>query len=304
VTAVSELGIHFDLVTAEMVQSNETSAQGPPLEATPPRRPPHPPAQPDTQPAHEKLLARDAERARLRRGASASAVELDGVTTIGVEVSTTLLTPVHMGELVTIVAPRDQIVRGAYFALRYFDATGAKRAIVRADTVRAQAGMLDEIDAALIRLPTRAEERQSYRAPFECYFTAEVRGSNGSRTVRGRITDLSAGGIGFRVTSNLTSGERLRIADPSLPDLDGAEMLVVRRDPRDTQRYGAQFVEPDRGSATLSAVLGLEQAEREHRRRTQIAEIRRTRGATAAPLTPADIDALRNRRMGTRKHKA
>jgi hypothetical protein len=92
------------------------------------------------------------------------------------------------------------------------------------------------------------------------------------------------------------------IADPSLPDLDGAELLIVRRDARDRQRYGARFVTPDRGATTLSSILGLEQAEREHRRRVQIQEIRRNRGATAAPLTAADIQALRNRRMGTRDH--
>ena len=300
-TAVSEMGIHFDLVTAEMVQSNATVPRDTTSDAAPPRlAPAQPPVQSAVQPTEKKLLARDTERARVRRGASASAVQFDGVVTIGIEVSTTLLTPVQMGELVTIVAPRNEIARGAYFALRYFDAAGAKRAIVRADAVRAQAGMLDEIDAELIRVPTPAEERQSYRAPFECYFIADVPGTNGSRTVRGRITDLSTGGIGFRVTSSLAAGERLRITDPSLPDLDGAELLVVRRDARDPQRYGARFIETNRGAAALSAVLGLEQTEREHRTRIQIQEIRRTRGAAAAPLTAADIQALRNRRMGTR----
>jgi hypothetical protein len=60
----------------------------------------------------------------------------------------------------------------------------------------------------------------------------------------------------------------------------------------------------NRGAATLSTILGLEQAEREHRRRIQVEEIRRKRGATAAPLTEADIQTLRNRRMGTRDHSA
>jgi hypothetical protein len=208
-----------------------------------------------------------------------------------------------MGEVVTIACPRGKIARGAYFSLRYFDADGAKRAIVRADAVRAKAGMLDEVDVQLIRLPTATEERQSYRASYECYFTAEIHGRNGARTIRGRITDLSAGGIGFRVTTDLSPGEKLRIADLSLPDLGGSELLVVRRDPRDTQRYGARFVEANRGAATLSTILGLELAEREHRRAIQIEEIRRTRGATAAPLTAADIQTLRNRRMGTRDHE-
>jgi hypothetical protein len=306
-TAVSELGIKFDVVTAEMVQSSETST----LEGQGTARLDEAGANGSRVPSQtqaadprldENLLERELQRARLKRRASASAVEIGGVTTIGFDVTTTLFTPVHMGEPVRLAAPRGEIPRGAYFALRYFDASGAKRGIVRAETVQAQPGMLDEIEATLIRLPTPAEERQSYRGSFECYFTGEVQGANGARTVRGRITDLSGGGIGFRVTSNLVPGERLRIADPSIPDLDGAELLITRRDPRDTQRYGARFVEPNRGATALAAILGLDQAEREHRRRIQIEEIRRTRGATAAPLTAADIKSLRNRRMGTRDH--
>jgi hypothetical protein len=288
-----------------MVQSSDTGlTDPPPATSSSPAARSHAPIQPVVRPPQEPLLERDAERERARRHASASAVQIDGVSTIGIDVSATLLTPVQMGEVVKIAAPRGELPEGSYFALRYFDATGAKRAIVRAEAVHAQAGMLDEVDVALIRLPTPAEERQSYRAPFECYFSAEVRGRNGGRTVRGRITDLSAGGIGFRATSNLAQGEILRITDPSLPDLDGAELLVVRRDARDLQRYGARFVEANRGAATLSAILGLEDAEREHRRRIQIQEIRRTRGATAAPLTKADIQALRNRRMRTREHES
>jgi hypothetical protein len=306
-TAVSELGIQFDVVTAEMVQSSETSTlqgQGSAAIDEAVTNGSHMPSRTPDPSLDDNLLERDNHRARLRRRASASAVEIGGVTTIGFDVSTTLFTPVQMGEPVKLAAPRGEIPRGAYFALRYFDASGAKRGIVRAETVQAQPGMLDEIEATLIRLPTPAEERQSYRGSFECYFTADVQGVNGARTVRGRITDLSGGGIGFRVTSNLVPGERLRIADPSIPDLDGAELLIIRRDPRDTQRYGARFVEPNRGATTLAAILGLDQAEREHRRRIQIEEIRRTRGATAAPLTAADIQSLRNRRMGTRNHGA
>jgi hypothetical protein len=308
-TGVSELGIQFDVVTAEMVKPSETSTpqgQVTPSPGTPVGNRSHLPshdhtAEPRTD---ESLLERDVQRARLARHASASAVEMGGVTTIGFDVSTTLFTPVRMGEPVKLAAPRGEITRGAYFSLRYFDATGAKRGIVRAETVQAQPGMLDEIEATLIRLPTPAEERQSYRESFECFFTADVDGANGTRTLRGRIIDLSAGGIGFRVTSNLAPGDRMRIADPSIPDLDGAELFVTRRDARDTQRYGARFAEPDRGAPTLATILGLDKAEREHRRRIQIEEIRRTRTATAAPLTAADIRLLRNRRMGTRDHGA
>jgi hypothetical protein len=189
-----------------------------------------------------------------------------------------------------------------YFSIRYFDASGAKRAFVRAETVVAQPGMVDEVEATLIRPTTQAEERQSYRAAFEVFFTAEVQGPNGARNVRGGTIDLSAGGIGFRVSSRLAPGDRLRITDSTLPDLDGAQLVVVRSDSRDAQRYGAAFVEPNRGAGPLATLLGLDRAEREHRRRREIEEIRRTRGATAAPLTEADVVTLRNQRMRTRKH--
>jgi hypothetical protein len=224
------------------------------------------------------------------------------VSTIAVEVSMTLLSALQMGEPVKLTAPRGEIESGACFSLRYFDATGAKRGLVRAERVVAHPGMLDEIEATLIRPATPAEERQSYRASYETFFTAEVQGANGARTVRGKIVDLSSGGIGFRATASLVRGDRIRIADPTLPDLDGAELLVVRRDARDAQRYGAKFVKPNRGAEPVATVLGLDLAEREHRRRRQIEEIRRTRRGTATPLTDADIRTIRNRRMGTRNH--
>jgi hypothetical protein len=188
-----------------------------------------------------------------------------------------------------------------YFALRYFDMSGAKRALVRADALRPLPGMLDEVEGVLIRVPTRAEERQSYRAPFERFFIAEVL-SRGARSMRGRITDLSAGGIGFCSPSKLEPGDCLRITDPSLPEIDGAELVVVRSGPHDAQRYGARFAESNRGATALSTILGLNRSERERRRRLQADAIRRSNQATAAPLSTTDTQTLRNQRMGTRKH--
>jgi hypothetical protein len=98
-------------------------------------------------------------------------------------------------------------------------------------------------------------------------------------------------------------GHRIRIVDPLLPDLDGAELLVIRRDHRDARHYGAKFVEANRGESTLISILRLTKSEQTHRRNHQIQEIRRGRGSSAAPLTEADIRSLRNRRMGTRAHE-
>lgn len=237
----------------------------------------------------------------LRQRASASAVEIGGVATIAAELSMTLLAPLQMGEPVRLSVSRGDITLGVYFALRYFDMSGAKRALVRADALRPLPGMLDEIEGVLIRVPTRAEERQSYRAPFERFFIAEVL-SRGARSMRGRITDLSAGGIGFCSPSKLEPGDCLRITDPSLPEIDGAELVVVRSGPRDSQRYGARFVESNRGATALSTILGLNRSERERRRRLQAEAIRRGNEATAAPISTTDTQILRNQGMRTRKH--
>ncbi|MDX6525159.1 MAG: hypothetical protein QOI43_670 [Gaiellales bacterium] len=304
ITDVSELGMHFDLVTAEIVRPGEQGL-APNQETTSGRRiAPSSPNAGSPQPGPEATVAtHESHRGRLHQHASASAVQIGGVATIDADVSATLLSPVRMGQPVRLQVPRGEIPSGTYFAIRYFDSTGAKRGLVRAETVCRQPGMLDEIEATLIRNPTQAEERQSYRAPFDRFFTAENIGPNGARTLRGRLTDLSAGGIGFRATSTLAPGDQLRISDPSLPELDGAILILVRRDPRDLQRYGARFAEPRRGETTLAAILGLDRAAREHRRHAQIEAIRNARAATAAPLTDADIRTLRSRRMGTRIHE-
>jgi hypothetical protein len=303
-TDVSELGLHFDLVTAEIVKPGEQRLARNQQPTTGRKVAPPRPNRDPTQHAADAPTARpEQHRGRLHQRASASAVQIGGVATIGADVSATLITPVHLGQPVRLLAPRGEIATGTYFALRYFDSAGAKRALVRADTISSRPGMLDEIEATLIRNPTQAEERQSYRVRFDRFFTAQSIGPNGARTLRGRLTDLSAGGIGFRATSTLAPGDQLRISDPSLPELDGAMLILVRRDPRDLQRYGARFAEPNRGETTLAAILGLDRAAREHRRHAQIEAIRSARAATAAPLTDADIRTLRSRRMGTRIHE-
>jgi hypothetical protein len=312
-TFVAELvGVHYDLVTALMVHPAGDARAEP--QRTPRRdgqtartdaiaktKPPRTVAADLDTDARSLELMTNAQGPELRQRASASAVEIDGVATITAELSMTLLAPLQMGEPVKLSVSRGEITRGVYFALRYFDMSGAKRALVRADALRPLPGMLDEVEGVLIRVPTRAEERQSYRAPFERFFIAEVL-TRGARSMRGRITDLSAGGIGFCSPSKLEGGDWLRITDPSLPEIDGAELVVVRSGPRDAQRYGARFAESNRGAIALSTILGLNRSERERRRRLQAEAIRRSNKATAAPLSTTDTQALRNQRMGTRKH--
>jgi hypothetical protein len=186
-----------------------------------------------------------------------------------------------------------------FFALRYFDASGAKRGIVRAQIVSAKPGMIDEIVGVLVGAPTAAPERQSYRAPFDLFFTATVE-TRASRRVVGRLIDLSSSGVGFRINATLEPGERLRIADPSLPHLDGAELLVVRTDPLDRLRHGARFAVRDRGAVILTTMLGLDRAERAHRRRIQLEAIRRGDGGTASPVTEREVKQFLKRGMTTR----
>jgi hypothetical protein len=305
-TAVSELGIHFDLVTAEIVHARDesvgqrrsiTSARG--LIASPPAL-----IAPIAVEDAPTLSERAASRATLERHASATAVQISGIATIAGEVSVTLRSAVRIDAPIVLVAPRGEIARGAYFAVRYFDVSGAFRGLLRADTVRAAPGMLDLVEATLIRPPARAEERESYRAPFDRESMVDILAPAGTRTVRASFADISASGLGFSTASAIVPGHRIRIADPSLPELDGAELLVIRRDHRDPRRYGARFVVPNRGEASLSSILGLDRSERDHRRSLQMHEIRRGRGANAAPLTEAEIRTLRNRRMGTRDHES
>jgi hypothetical protein len=115
------------------------------------------------------------------------------------------------------------------------------------------------------------------------------------------LIDLSSDGLGFRINATLEPGDRIRIEDPSLPHLDGAELVIVRRDPRDAQRHGARFVTPNRGAGTLATMLGLDRAERAHRRRLQIDAIRRSGSATAVPVTSEDAQELTSPRMSTRR---
>jgi hypothetical protein len=296
-TAVSELGVHFDLVTAEIVHpGDETGART--RSSTPSRSPvarPRPMLEPVTVEDAPTLTERAVNRAARERHASATAVQINGIPTIAGEVSVTLHSAVGSD------AP---IATGAYFAVRYFDQSGAYRGLLRADVVKAAPGMLDLVEATLIRPPTRAEERGSYRSPFDRESTLDILAPAGTRTIRCYLTDISASGLGFNTTSTIVPGHRIRIADPSFPELDGAELLVIRRDHRDPRHYGARFVEANRGEATLGSILGLDRSEREHRRGLQIDAIRRGHGTTIAPVTEADIRSLRNRRMGTRDHES
>jgi hypothetical protein len=222
-----------------------------------------------------------------------------GVATVSMDTTVTVLTPVAMGVSLRLSAPRGEIAPGAYFALRYFDASGAKRGVLRADGVHARPGMLDEVDAVLMGAPISAPERQSYRAPFDLFFTAII-DTRARRRVVGRMIDISGEGIGFRINAALEPDERLRIADPSLSHLDGAELVIVRSDPRAPQRHGARFAVPDRGAEILAAMLGLDRAERAHRRRVEIDAIRNAGSGTATPVTETEVRQFLRRGMSTR----
>jgi hypothetical protein len=186
------------------------------------------------------------------------------------ETTMTLVSLGAPGERMRLLAPRGAIGLGAHFALRYFDATGAKRGLVRVDGIRAQSGMLDEIEGSLVGPATPAPQRESYRAPLDMYFTGELL-APGARAILGRLTDLSADGVGFQVDARLDPGVRIRIHDPALSCLHGAEFAIVRRDPNEGQRHGARFIEPRRGVVVLASLLALDRPERPHPRRGAVA---------------------------------
>jgi hypothetical protein len=217
--------------------------------------------------------------------------EPTAVATLEREVSIRLMTLVVAGERVRLEAPRGNLGRGMYFALRYFDTSGAKRGLVRVDSVRALSGMLDEVEAVLIGTPTPASERKSFRAPFDLFFSAEVVTPD-LRQVSGRLTDLSADGAGIHVDSTLHPGDRIRIGGHALPDLSGAELAIVRTDPHQSQRHGARFLEPNRGVLVLTTLLRLDRAGRSPRREIEIPAVGRSREAVASPLTLGEVEQI------------
>jgi hypothetical protein len=242
-------------------------------------------------------ISQDIPESALR--ACVNSVQVDGATSIGPQMSVTLRAPVRGGEPIIISAPRNAIRAGGLLALRYFDASGARRGIMRVATVRPSPGMVDEIAGALIGAPTRAPERQSYRAPLHDPVAVEIT-SRGGRAVIGQLIDISAGGIGVRFNAVIEEGDRIRIVDRDLPELDGAELVIVRRDPRDPQRYGARFLEQNRGATTLLARLDLGDAERIWRRRVQIEEIRHALDDSAGLHDGAADGRMPNERIRTR----
>jgi hypothetical protein len=192
---------------------------------------------------------------RPARGDRAAAPAADSI-----DRTMTLVSLTGAGEQMRLLAPRDSVALGDHVALRYFDAAGAKRGLVRVDGIRAQSEMLDEIQGSLVGAPTSAPQRESYRAPLDIYFNAELVAGD-ARPLLARLTDLSADGMGFQVDARLDPGVRIRVQDPALPFLHGAEFAIVRRDPNEGQRHGARFIEPRRGVVVLASLLGLDRPE-------------------------------------------
>jgi hypothetical protein len=175
------------------------------------------------------------------------------------ETTMTLASLSAAGKQMRLLAPRGTIDPGAQVALRYFDAGGAKHGLLRVDAVRAQSEMVDEIQGSLVGAPTAAPQRESYRAPLDIYVNAEL--SADARPILARLTDVSADGVGFQTDAQLDPGVRLRVQDPAVPSLHGAEFAIVRRDPHEGRRHGARFVEPRRGVVVLASLLRLDRPE-------------------------------------------
>jgi hypothetical protein len=99
--------------------------------------------------------------------------------------------------------------------------------------------------------------------------------------------------VGIQVNARLEPGDRIRVDDPSLPGLNGAELAIVRRDRHEDTRHGARFVEPNRGLSVLMMLLGLDR-DRLARRELAIGGVGRSREAIATPLSASEAaDVLR-----------
>jgi hypothetical protein len=66
------------------------------------------------------------------------------------------------------------------------------------------------------------------------------------------ITDVSDGGVGFESPFELTLGDRMLLESGSQA---GAELEVVRADPRGNFRYGARFVDTDAAGDVRDGLL-------------------------------------------------
>jgi len=223
--------------------------------------------------------------------------EVAGIRTLDSDTSIRLLTLVVSGAKLGLLAPRGTMHPGACFGLRYFDDAGAKRGLVRVDRMRSASALLDEIEGTLIGTPAPAPERESYRAPFDLLFTAELVRAD-SRPVIGRLTDLSADGVGIDVNAPLDPGDRIRIEDLSLPGLAGAELSIVRRDVHEGKRHGARFVEPNRGLFALASLLGLDRDDGSIGQELGTVDVARQREAIATPLSAREARDVLGQRIG------
>ena len=90
------------------------------------------------------------------------------------------------------------------------------------------------------------------------------------------------------------------VHDPTLPYLDGVELVVVRRDTQESARYGALFAEPNRGAAIISALLELDDHQREQRHGAHTSAFRTSGSGTARPVSREDIDRRGSQGIRTR----
>lgn len=239
-----------------------------------------------------QLVRSIADEPRTRDRDDHSPFEVAGVRTLDRETSIRLLTLVVPGEKLRLLAPPGEMLPGVFFGLRYFDEAGARRGLVRVDRVRSRSVLLDEVEGVVMGTPRHAPGRESYRTPFDLLFTAELIRAD-ARPVIGRLTDLSADGVGIDVNARLEPGDRIRVDDPSLPGLNGAELAIVRRDRHEGKRHGARFIEPKRGLSVLALLLGLD-PDRPARRELAIGDVGRRREAIATPLSASEAaDVLR-----------
>jgi hypothetical protein len=157
--------------------------------------------------------------------------------------------------LVRLDAPRDAILPRQVFAARYFTRSGAKRMLLLCLTVEGKAGMRDAVLARLVADPGGAPERESPRRPVNVAAVARVvqcMGRKEGATLNLTITDVSDGGVGFESPFELTLGDRMLLESGSQA---GAELEVVRADPRGNFRYGARFVDTDAAGDVRDGLL-------------------------------------------------
>jgi hypothetical protein len=173
------------------------------------------------------------------------------VPTIQREANVTLLAPPRPGFNVMAIAPRDLVVVGEVFSIRYLSRGEPRIGVFRCSAVDPMVGMRDRATLFLLGEPTGTQARGGFRARIDLEVEATVAGANGRR-FRVQVRDASMTGMGIETGQPLAIGD---VVDLQLHGgMEPVSYEVVRCDPVKRTSYGLR-TRDGAGASTLFASL-------------------------------------------------